>query len=147
MLLPSRKPFETSSCRWHSCLCSRSFQSLFRLRLVSQLRALSFLGFHVSCFPSRISAALKIEHGGNYRATLTTRLLSHYRAAGGAICVVAAGYMLFQNVRALVIGASTAPIELQLFWVVLGVLMVVVGFLLIVRAFARESNGVQRSNT
>ena len=93
-----------------------------------------------------LGRALKIEHGGNYRATPTTRLLSHYRAAGGAICVSVAGYTLFQSVRALVNGTSTASIALQLFWVLLGIMMSVVGFLLIVRAFARESDDAQRSN-
>lgn len=88
-----------------------------------------------------LGRALKIEHDGNYRATIATNLLSHYRAAGGAICIAAAGYMLFQNVRALVNGTSSSPIALQLLWLAMGALMVAVGFLLIIRAFAKESAG------
>jgi hypothetical protein len=90
-----------------------------------------------------LGRALKIEHGGNYRATGATRLLSHYRAAGGAICVSVAAFALFQNVRALISGSSDAPIALQLFWVLLGILFVLIGLLLIVRAFAKESNNEQ----
>ena len=93
-----------------------------------------------------LGRALKIEHGGNYHATATTRLLSHYRAAGGAICISVAAYSLFQNVRALVNGTSNVPIALQLFWVLLGITMVLIGFFLIVRAFAKESDDAQGSN-
>jgi len=75
-----------------------------------------------------LGRALKIEHGGDYRATIAVNLLSHYRAAGGAVCISAAGYMLFQNLRALIKGTSTAPLALQLFWLILGLLMVIVGF-------------------
>jgi hypothetical protein len=87
-----------------------------------------------------LERALKIEHAGNDNATTATRLLSHFRAAGGAICIAAVGYTLFRNVSALVIGSSAEPVALQLAWVVSGVLFTFLGFKLIVQAFAKESN-------
>ena len=90
-----------------------------------------------------LGRALKIEHGGNYRATVATRLLSTYRAVGGAICVAVAGYALFRTVRALVNHTSTTPIALQLVWALTASLLVSIGFFLIVRAFAKESSSEQ----
>jgi hypothetical protein len=83
---------------------------------------------------------VKIEHGGDYRGTITAHVLSHYRAAGGAICVAAAGYTLFRNVPALVNGTSTEAMVLQLMWIGCGVLMAGLGLMLIVGAFSKESN-------
>jgi hypothetical protein len=88
-----------------------------------------------------LGRALKIEHGGNYRATGTTRLLSHYRAAGGAICTSAALYTLFRNIQALLNGTSAQPVMFQLLLVLGGLAWAVLGVLLIVRAFAKESGG------
>ena len=87
-----------------------------------------------------LGRALKIEHAGNYRATAFTRLLSHYRAAGGAICIAVAGYTLFRYLPALINGTSAEPVTLQFARVVGGGLLAFLGFMIIVKAFAKESD-------
>ena len=86
-----------------------------------------------------LGRALKIEHAGNFRATATTRVLSYYRAAGGAICIAASAYTLGCNIPELLNRTSAAPVTLQMLRVVGGVALVLVGFLVIFHAFAKES--------
>jgi hypothetical protein len=86
-----------------------------------------------------LGRALKIEHGGNYRATFATRLLSYYRATGGAICISVALYTLFRNIQTLINGTSAQPVMLQLLLVLGSLAWGLLGVLLTVRAFAKET--------
>ena len=85
-----------------------------------------------------LGRALKIEHAGNFRATAATRILSYYRAAGGAICIAASAYTLGRNIPEL-LNRTSAAVTLPMLRVVGGVALVLVGFMVIFHAFAKES--------
>jgi hypothetical protein len=85
-----------------------------------------------------LGRALRIESGGDFRATRTTWLLAHLQAALGALCMAVGGFSVFHTISLWLTGTANFDRAMLLIWIPVGIGMVIVGFSYIWSAFTRD---------
>jgi hypothetical protein len=82
-----------------------------------------------------LGRVLREEHGGDFRASTATWLLSQVQAGFGAVCMAAGAYSAYMGVRAWRGGVENWQEAIPLFGIPTGILMVLVGFQFIRSSF------------
>jgi len=90
---------------------------------------------------------LRAEHGGDYRATVTTRVLSHVQAGFGAVCMAAAGAVVYHHIRNYATDSAESQGAWVFLWVPMGILLALVGFSYIHSAFAPPTEETSGNDT
>ncbi len=80
--------------------------------------------------------ALRRSSDGNFRGSLGARLLSHFQAGVGAICMAAGAYAISHDLFAWYRGAGGFSGPIVLVWIISGAGLVAIGFVWIWSAFA-----------